>query len=379
MASQPSTLKLAPAEAQVVAAAPRPRRSRGWLRLALLVVIPLIAAIGGLAVYLAGGGSITTDNAYVGAQKVLITADISGKVHRVTVREGQKLEAGAVLFEIDPEPFRLALQQAQARVAGIRTEFANLRSNLAALERQIALARDSVAIRQSDVDRKKELLVRRAGSQADVDSATWNLMAAKTQLELLLQQQTSLRNQLLDDPALPIDKFPAYIQASAALDQAQRDLDHTTVRAPIAGTATQVDGVQLGRYLSAGTPVFSIVDDRNPWVDANPKETDITDLRLGQKVAIEVDTFPGRSFKGTVAAVSPGTGAQFAIIPVQNASGNWVKVVQRVPVRIAFDAGQDLSLLRAGMSVQVSITTGGKRTLASLIDWIPGIREQVVP
>jgi membrane fusion protein (multidrug efflux system) len=172
---------------------------------------------------------------------------------------------------------------------------------------------------------------------------------------------------LLGKPDLPIEQYPPFMQASAALEQAQRDLAHTVLRAPIAGSATQVNSIHLGRYLSAGTPVFSIVDSRRPWVDANPKETDISHLRVGQKVSIDVDTFPDRSFRGTVVAVSPGTGAQFSILPAQNASGNWVKVVQRVPVRIAFDDGEDVSRLRAGMSVYVSIATGHRRTLAGLI------------
>jgi membrane fusion protein (multidrug efflux system) len=333
----------------------------------LLIMVPLLAAAGGLTVYLAGGGTITTDNAYVGAQKVLITPDISGKVARIAVQEGQQVAPGDELFEVDPTPFRLAATQAEARLATVRTEFANLKSNLAALNRQAALAEESVAIRQSEVGRKKELLARGTGSQADVDTASWNLMAAKTQLEQLRQQAASVRNQLLDDPELPIERYPAFIQSSASLDQSRRDLAHTVLRAPIAGTATQVSSIQLGRYLTAGTPVFAIVDDAHPWVDANPKETDITDLRVGQKVTIDIDTFPDRSFRGTVVAVSPGTGAQFSILPPQNASGNWVKVVQRVPLRIAFDSGEDVRRLRAGMSVYVAIETGRKRTLAGLL------------
>ena len=172
----------------------------------------------------------------------------------------------------------------------------------------------------------------------DMDNAHGAVVAAKTQLEQLEQQQEGIRNQLLGDPNLPIEKYPPYAQASAALDQAKRDLDHTVLRAPIGGMATQVASIQMGRYVTAGTPVFSLIDDAKPWVDANPKETDITHLRIGQPVTISVDTFPGRPFRGTVAAVSPGTGAQFAILPPQNASGNWVKVVQRVPVRIEFAA-----------------------------------------
>ncbi|MGZ5836919.1 MAG: HlyD family secretion protein, partial [Xanthobacteraceae bacterium] len=172
--------------------------------------------------------------------------------------------------------------------------------------------------------------------------------------------------QLLGKPDLKIDEFPAYAQAKAARDQAQNDLNHTMLRAPIAGMATQVDNIQLGRFVTVGNPIFSVVDDAAPWVDANPKETDITYLRIGQHVTIQVDTFPDHVFHGSVVSVSPGTGAQFSILPAQNASGNWIKVVQRVPLRIAFDAIEDTSLLRAGMSATVEIDTGRNRSLLSL-------------
>jgi membrane fusion protein, multidrug efflux system len=172
-----------------------------------------------------------------------------------------------------------------------------------------------------------------------------------------VQQRDSTLNQLLGDPNLPLEKFPAYRQAQAAVEQAQRDLDHTVLRAPIDGTATQVDNIQLGRFVMASTPVFSVVDDAAPWVDANPKETDITNLKIGQRAQVTVDTFPDHTFWGTVAAVSPGTGSQFAILPAQNASGNWVKVVQRVPVRIALDRDPAALGLRAGMSATVEIDT----------------------
>jgi membrane fusion protein, multidrug efflux system len=151
---------------------------------------------------------------------------------------------------------------------------------------------------------------------------------------------------LLGNPDLPLEQFPEYAQAKAVLDSAQRDFDHTIVRAPMSGTATQVDNIQLGRFVTAGTPVLSVIDDQAPWVDANPKETDITYLRVGQKATLSIDSFPDRTFTGTVVSVSPGTGAQFSILPPQNATGNWVKVVQRVPVRIAFDALLDMIVIQ---------------------------------
>jgi membrane fusion protein, multidrug efflux system len=321
---------------------------------------------GGLVFYLSGGRYISTDNAYIGAQKVLITPDISGKVARVAVKEGQHVNAGDELFVIDPAPFQFALRQAQSKLDAVRTDFANLKSNLKSLTTLVDLAQKNVDLKQHDVDRKKTLLASRAVSQADVDTSLVAVVTAQLQLQLGAQQQATTLNQLLGNPDLPIEQFPAYQQAKAAFDQVQRDLEHTVLKAPIAGTATQVDNIQLGRFVMAGTPVFSVIDAAAPWVDANPKETDITYLRPGQKVTIDVDAFPDHSLHGTVASVSPGTGAQFSILPPQNAIGNWVKVVQRVPVRILFDEGQNLSLLRAGMSVNVDIDTGRRRTLASL-------------
>jgi membrane fusion protein (multidrug efflux system) len=335
------------------------------MRLVLLVVIPLIALAGGAYFYLTSGRYISTDNAYVGAQKVLITPDISGKIAKVTVTEGQRVNAGDALLEIDAEPFRISVTQAEARLASVRTEFLNLKTNLASVARRIVFARETVDLKQRDVERKNTLLSNKSGSQMDMDNSLNAVVTAKTQLEMLEQQEQGILNQLLGDKDLPIEKYPPYAQASAALDQAKRDVDHTVLRAPIAGMATQVASIQMGRYVTAGTPVFSLIDDMRPWVDANPKETDITHLRIGQPVSISVDTFPGRTFRGMVAAVSPGTGAQFAILPPQNASGNWVKVVQRVPVRIEFAPTEDVRDLRAGMSVTVDIDTGRQNTVLS--------------
>ncbi|MBV9346737.1 MAG: HlyD family secretion protein [Pseudolabrys sp.] len=337
------------------------RIGRKRLRFLLLGIAPAMAVVIGLGVYLSGGRYVSTDNAYIGAQKVLVTPDISGKVERVTVREGQRVTAGDELFMLDPQPFRLALAQAKAKLEAARTDFNNLKTNLASLTRLSELAHRNAQLKQSDLDRKSRLLTTQATSQADVDTAAAAVVTAQLQEQYTTQQRANTLNQLLGDPELPLEKFPAYEQAKAAADQAQRDLDHTVLRAPISGTATQVDNIQLGRFVSAGAPIFSIIDDGAPWVEANPKETDITYLRVGQKAAIEVDSFPNRSFTGTVTAVSPGTGAQFSILPAQNATGNWVKVVQRVPVRIAFDPGQDVSLLRSGMSVSVEVDTKHSR------------------
>jgi len=361
-------LKIVPApEAKVAADAktdaptPAPRNGRKRLRTMLLVVLPLIAVVGGGLVYMMGGRYIETDNAYVGAQKVLITPDISGKILHVAVREGQHVKPGDELFTLDPQPYRLALASARAKLASARTDYDKAKTTLASLGTLAELAQKNAELKQRDLERKQRLLASQAGSQADVDTAAAGLVAAQLQAKFTQQQRDTTLTQLLGNPDLPLDQFPDYAQAKATLDNAERDLAHTVVRAPIAGTATQVDNIQLGRFVAAGTPVFSVIDDQAPWVDANPKETDITNLRVGQKATLEVDSFPGRAFSGTVTSVSPGTGAQFSILPPQNASGNWVKVVQRVPVRITFDKDTATHLLRAGMSVNVAIDTHHSR------------------
>ena len=337
------------------------RIGRKRLRMILLVGLPALAAVIGLGLYLSGGRYISTDNAYVGAQKVLITPDISGKITHVAIREGQHVNPGDELFTLDREPYALALRQAKAKLDTARSNFDKLKSNLKSLGILAELADKNVELKQRDVERKSKLVSSQAGSQADLDTAQAGLVTAKLQAEYAVQQRDTTLTQLLGNPDLPLEQFPEYAQAKAALDNAQRDFDHTIVRAPMPGTATQVDNIQLGRFVAAGTPVLSVIDDQAPWVDANPKETDITYLRVGQKATLEIDSFPDRSFTGTVVAVSPGTGAQFSILPPQNATGNWVKVVQRVPVRIAFDKNEDTRLLRSGMSVNVEIDTGHSR------------------
>jgi membrane fusion protein (multidrug efflux system) len=336
------------------------------LRATLMVIVPSLAALAGFYFYVISGRYVTTDNAYVGAQKVLITPDVSGKVVSIAVVEGQQLSPGDELFSIDPEPYRLAAEEAEAKLARVKTDFDTLRSSAASLARQIALGRDSVAANQADYDRKTSLLSHRISSQADVDKAHMTLLAGKSLLEQLMQQEATVRNQLLGDVDLPIARYPPYMEATATLQRAKRDLANTTLRAPIAGIATQVSSIQMGRYLTAGTAVFSVIGTEAMWVDANPKETDLTYLRPGQPVIITVDAFPSREWRGKLGAISPGTGAQFTILPPQNAAGNWIKVVQRVPLRIEFEPGQDLQRLRSGMSATVEIDTGHRGRLVRL-------------
>ncbi|MBH5385939.1 HlyD family secretion protein [Bradyrhizobium diversitatis] len=340
---------------------------RRYRRFLLLVVLPVVVAIGGLTFYLNGGRYVGTDDAYVGAQKVLVTPDISGKIQKVVVKEGQLVKQGDVLFEIDPVPFRLAVDEARAQLTQALTTYENLRANIKIYGDMLNLAQQGVDLKQRDVERKQALVKNNYGSQLDLDNASNALVTSGSVAQYVRQQLSTAKTQLLGDPNLPLEKFPAYAEAKAKLDNAERNLDHAVVRASMGGVATQVEQIQLGRYVAAGTPVFTIIDVAHPWVDANPKESDLTYVTEGQPVTLEVDAFPNHVFKGKIGSLSPGTGAQFAILPPQNATGNFVKVVQRVPIRIYFDeTDKYVRKLKAGMSVYATIDTGHKRSLASL-------------
>jgi len=341
---------------------------RRYRRFLLMVVLPIVAAIGGITFYLNGGRYVGTDDAYVGAQKVLVTPDISGKIEKVVVKEGQLVKQGDELFEIDPVPFRLTVDEAKAQLAQAQTTYDNLRANIKIYGDMLDLAQKGVDLKQRDVERKQALVKNNYGSQLDLDNAANALVTAGAQAQFIKQQLSNARTQLLGNPELPLEQFPPYAQAKAKLDDAQRNLDHTVLRAPMSGVATQVEQIQLGRFVAAGTPVFSIIDIARPWVDANPKESDLTHVAVGQPVTLEVDAFPNHVFKGRIGSLSPGTGAQFAILPPQNATGNFVKVVQRVPVRIYFDEDDKyVKKLKAGMSVYATIDTGHERSLAGLL------------
>ncbi len=366
----PPEQKGSPAGRTRLAGAPSRRLMAGmrrYRRFLLLVVLPLAAVVGGYVFYLNGGRYVGTDDAYVGAQKVLITPDISGKIIKVVVKEGQHVNEGDELFEIDPEPFQLALDQAKSALEQARTSYNNLLANIKIYQQMADLMQQTIDLKARDVDRKSTLAKSSFGSQLDLDNASNALVTARAEYAFVQQQISNAKMQLLGNVDLPIEQFPPYYQAKAALGIAQRNLDHAVLRAPMPGIATQVDQIQLGRFVVAGTPVFSVIDVDHPWVDANPKESDFTYVTAGEPVTLDVDAFPDHVFKGYVGSLSPGTGAQFAILPPQNATGNFVKVVQRVPVRIYFDKDDPLvEKLKAGMSVYATIDTGHKRTLAGL-------------
>jgi membrane fusion protein (multidrug efflux system) len=355
-----------PALAIEPANVPAPRRRSGFARFVLIVVLPVAAVALGLLWWLGGGRYVSTDNAYVGADKVLITPQVSGAIVAVHVHEGQKVAVGDPLFDIDPAPYRTALALAKARLAAAKVEFANLKAAYTSNADQIKMANQAVDLRQVDYDRKIALVNSLAGTRVDADTSAAALVQARQILEFVREQQEATKVKLGGGLDAAIDTFPDSMQATAQLEDAERNLRNANVVAPIAGVATQVDQIELGRVAPAGQPVFAVVADTGLWVDANPKESDLTYVRADEPATVTIDSFPGREWRGKVSSIAPGTGAQFAILPPQNASGNWVKVVQRVPLRFAFDPDQDVANLRAGMSAVVSIDTGRTRSLHGL-------------
>ena len=335
--------------------------------------VPALAIVLGVLYWLSGGRDVGTDNAYVGAEKVLVTPQISGPIVAVHVKEGQHVKAGDPLFDLDAAPYTVAAALANGKLAAAKIEFQNLRAAYQSNETQIGMGKQAIDLRQAEYDRKSALLATKSGTRNDLDTALAALIQSRQIQTFVEQQQEATKVKLGGGVDAPIDTFPDYMLAKAAADDAARNLANTHVVAAIDGIATEVAQIQLGRVAAAGQPVFAIVADDKQWIDANPKESDLTYVRVGMPAKVTIDTFPDREFAGKVCSIAPGTGAQFSVLPAQNASGNWVKVVQRIPLRVCFDADVDTKDLRSGMSAYVSIDTGRVRTVSDLFNWIPGL------
>ena len=338
-----------------------PRRSR--LRFLLFLLLPL-ALIAGAYWYVTGGQVMSTDDAYAEADKVGVSTDVSGIVEEVDVAENQHVEAGQILYRLDDLPFRLALERAEAQIGQVRDRLNALRANYGDIEAQIKQAQDDVAYYNHEFQRQQYLSSQHVVSDQILDSARRNLQNAQQKQASLTQQLAAVAANLNGDPNLPIERHPQYRDAVAERDEAARQLDHAIVKAAFAGIVTNVPAVAPGKYLQASTTAFYLVATDHVWVDANPKETELTYVRSGQPVTVTVDTYPDVEWHGAVESISPAASQEFALLPAQNTSGNWVKVVQRVPMRVRVEAGdKSLPPLRAGMSVVVEVDTGHRRGL----------------
>jgi membrane fusion protein, multidrug efflux system len=339
--------------------APAPRR-RG-VRPALFLIL-LLALIGGGYWYVRGGQVMSTDDAYVGADKVGVSTDVSGIVREVDVRENQYVEAGEVLYRLDDLPFRLALQRAEAQVGMVRDALNALRASYRDMQAQISQGQHDLDYYGREFGRQQELFGAHVASEQSRDTARRNLQNAQQKLASLNQQLAAIAANLNGNPEGPVEQNPRYLETAAQRDEAARALAHTIVKAPFAGIVTNVPSIAPGKYLPASTTAFYLVDTDHVWVDANPKETELTYVRSGQPVTVTVDTYPDAEWHGTVESISPAAAQEFSLLPAQNTSGNWVKVVQRIPMRVRVDTSdKHLPPLRAGMSVWVNVDTGHAR------------------
>jgi membrane fusion protein, multidrug efflux system len=350
-------------DASAIAAEPKsPPAGNRRVRWALFALLP-IAAVAGAYWYVTGGRLMSTDDAYVEADKVGISTDVSGIVNDVDVHDNQYVSAGQILYRLDPRQFRIALDNAKANLAqtaltidAMKQDYKRMLSDAAAEQAQLDLD-------QINYNRASTLVRSGSVSQAAFDQANYTLLGNKSKLQSLKQQAATQLARLGGNPDIETTQHPQYLQAKAVIDEAQRELDHTVVRAPFAGTVTNVPSIAPGKYLGASVTAFNLVATDHAWVEANPKETQMTDVRLGQPVAVTVDTYPDVEWHGTVESISPAGAQEFQLLPAQNTSGNWVKVVQRIPLRVRIDTSAGMPPLRSGMSVEIDVDTGHVRGL----------------
>ncbi len=354
-------------EAPVVAHPARRRRSRKQLvRWTLLIAGPLLL-LGGIGwFWLTSGRFMSTDNAYIQADMMNVATDVDGLIKTIDVVDNQLVRKGQVLFTLDDSTYRSAYDSAAANVALAATELEALKASFAQAQAQIAKSEADVAFYTKEQTRQVDLVSRRATAQAQLDSAQHDLDSARAQLAALRQQQAGIAAQLGGNPAAPVEQHPRDLAAVAARERAAHELEHTVVRASMDGITAKVPSLQPGEYLEAGKAAFALVSTDHVWVEANPKETDLTYVRPGQPVTVTIDTYPGHRWEGSLASVSPASQAQFSLLPAQNASGNWVKVVQRIPLRVKVETRPGDPELRAGMSAEIDVDTGHQRQLRDL-------------
>ncbi|MGO9046083.1 MAG: HlyD family secretion protein [Xanthobacteraceae bacterium] len=336
-------------------------RRRDRVRWVLFALLPLVLLAGGYS-YVTGGQIMSTDDAYVQADRVGISTDVSGIVQDVAVKDNQHVEAGQVLYRLDPRQFQIALENAKANLSQIALSIDAMKQDYKRMLSDVAAQQAQVDLDQTNYDRSAMLLKSATVSQAVFDQARYTLDNDKSKLAAL-QQQTKVQLAKLGGNAdIATTDHPQYRQAKAQVDEAQRQLDHSVVTAPFAGTVTNVPSIAPGKYLAASTTAFFLVDTDHVWIDATPKETELTYVRPGQPATVTVDTYPDVEWHGVVESVSPAAAQEFSLLPAQNTSGNWVKVVQRVPMRVRLDTNdKNLPPLRAGMSVEVDVDTGHAR------------------
>jgi membrane fusion protein (multidrug efflux system) len=358
-------------EAAADAPAPEKPVRKSLRRPLLFALLPVALAVGGYF-YVTGGAVMSTDNAYVQADMVGLSTDVAGIVTQVLVHDNQKVTKGEVLFKLDPLQFQLALDRAEAQIGNTSNDLVALQASYRNMQAQVEQAQKDVDFNMVNFKRQEQLLANNFTPKATYDAARNVLQGSQQKLASLQAQQAGIAANLNGDPDAPIENHPRYKDAVATRDEAARQLAHTTVRAPFAGIVTNVPSLQPGQYLAAAATAFNIVSSDHVWVQASPKETELTYVKPGQQVTVDVDTYPGARWAGTVESISPASASSFSLLPAENTSGNWVKVVQRIPMRILVNNAPGKPPLRVGMSVEVNVDTGHARGFPNLITGLFG-------
>ena len=370
-----------PERPAAIAAAPAPEKAsrsprRRWMRWGLFTLLPL-ALIAGTYWYVSGGQVMSTDDAYVEADKVGVSTDVSGIVKEIDVMDNQHVEAGQVLYRLDPRQFQIALDNAKANLAQTALTIESMKQDYRRMLSDVAAQQEQVKLDQATYDRYATLVRTSDISRANYDQARFTLELDKNKVVSLQQQAQVQLARLAGNADIPVTAHPQYLQAKAQVDEAQRQLDHTVVNAPFSGIVTNVPSIAPGKYLQASMTAFYLVATDHVWVYSNPKETELTYVRPGQPVMVTVDTYPDAEWHGTIESISPAAAQEFSLLPAQNTSGNWVKVVQRIPMRVRVDTSdKDLPPLRAGMSVEVDVDTGHARGLPHFLAALLGHAQQ---
>ena len=337
--------------------APQPKNWVERYRGPLLIGGPLLVLAASLFFYLSTGRYVSTDDAYIQVARVQVSTDIAGRIAEIDVHDNQAVRKGQILFQLDQRRFLIAVADAKAGLAQARLKVSALQATWRQRQADAAAARNTLSYQQGELARQSSLQTQGISSRAQLDQAKNSFQSAQQQLAAAVQQSASALADLGGDPAAPPDNAPMVRQAEAALDRANLELSYTVVRAPIDGIVTKVEQIAIGDYINAATPLFALMSGNDMWVEANFKETQLTYMRPGQHASFTVSAYPDIHFTGTVISTSPGTGSSFSLLPPENSSGNWVKVVQRLPVRIAID-NQGQAPLAAGMSVAAEVDTG---------------------
>jgi membrane fusion protein (multidrug efflux system) len=333
------------------------------LRLPLMIAGPLVVLLGAAYFYFFGARYESTDDARIRAAQVNISSNVAGRVVELAVRDNQLVRTGDLLFKLDDAPYRIAVAEAEADLGNARLHVQGLKATYRQREADLAAARDTLEYQRSEFQRQQRLLSKGISSQAQYDAAMHSKDSAEQLFSSAQQQVAAALAALNGNPDIPLEKHPSVMAAQAQLDHAKLNLSYTTVSAPQDGVVTKVESLQVGSYINASQPVFTLVSSHNVWVEANFKEVQLTHMHPGQSATVVIDALPGRKFTAKVSSLSPGTGSEFSALPAENATGNWVKVVQRVPVRLQLDDEQVASQLQSGLSAVVTVDTEFHRHL----------------